>query len=40
MENIQNLQRGEPTVIASEPYCVVVAGECAETQVVRTEGLF
>jgi Domain of unknown function (DUF4263) len=30
MENIQNLQRGEPTVIASEPYCVVVAGDCAE----------
>jgi hypothetical protein len=30
MENIQNLQRGEPAVIASEPYCVVVAGDCAE----------
>jgi hypothetical protein len=30
MENIQNLQRGEPTVIASESYCVVVAGDCAE----------
>jgi hypothetical protein len=29
MENIQNLQRGE-TVIPSEPYCVVVAGDCAE----------
>ena len=30
MENIQNLQRGEHPVIASEPYCVVVAGDCAE----------
>ena len=30
MENIQNLQRGAPTVIASEPYCVVVAGDCVE----------
>jgi hypothetical protein len=30
MENLQNLQREEPTLIASEPYCVVVAGDCAE----------
>jgi len=30
MENIQNLQRGELTIIASEPYCVVVSGDCAE----------
>jgi hypothetical protein len=30
MENIQNLQRGETALIASEPYCVVVAGDCAE----------
>jgi hypothetical protein len=30
IENIQNLRRGEPTLIASEPYCVVVAGDCAE----------
>jgi len=30
MENIQNLQREQPILIASEPYCVVVAGDCAE----------
>ena len=30
MENIQNLQRGEPAAISSEPYCVVVAGDCSE----------
>jgi len=30
IQNIQNLQRGEHPVIASEPYCVVVAGDCAE----------
>jgi len=30
MENIQNLQGGKPTILASEPYCVVVAGDCKE----------
>ena len=30
MENIQNLQQEQPTLIASEPYCAVVAGDCAE----------
>ncbi|WP_348270169.1 DUF4263 domain-containing protein [Edaphobacter paludis] len=30
MENLQNLQREDPALIASEPYCVVVAGDCAE----------
>lgn len=29
-ENLQNLQGGNPTVLASEPYCVVVAGDCTE----------
>jgi hypothetical protein len=30
MENLQNLQGEKPTVLASEPYCVVVAGDCKE----------
>lgn len=30
IENIQSLQRGVPSVIASEPYCVIVAGDCSE----------
>lgn len=30
IENIQNLQRREPTVIPSEPYCVIVAGDCEQ----------
>jgi len=30
VENMQSLQRGDPAVIAAEPYCVVVAGNCDE----------
>jgi hypothetical protein len=30
IENIQNLQREQPTLIASEPYCIVVADDCIE----------
>jgi hypothetical protein len=40
MENIQNLQRGEPTVITSEPYCVVVAGDCAELNSTERKASF
>jgi Domain of unknown function (DUF4263) len=29
-ENLQNLQRGEQVVIPSEPYCVIVAGDCCQ----------
>jgi hypothetical protein len=30
IENIRNLQGEQPTLIASEPYCVVVASDCIE----------
>ena len=30
VENMQSLKRGDPAVIAAEPYCVVVAGDCNE----------
>jgi hypothetical protein len=30
MENLQNLQGEKPTVLESEPYCVVVSGDCKE----------
>ena len=30
VENMRSLQGGDPAVIAAEPYCVVVAGDCNE----------
>lgn len=40
MENIQNLQRGETAIIASEPYCVVVAGDCVELNSLEKKASF
>lgn len=40
MENLQNLQREEPTLIASEPYCVVIAGDCAELNSPEKKAFF